>query len=638
MRGTTGKLARAVPTVVAAGLAAAAGAAAAQGDRDPGAPFVVTHDALVREERVVLRHGQVYELRLAIESPDALAGVTVDARGEFVGDGRAAPQIDHRILAESYREPRPATPGVAIDTGRLPPPAIGSGAARVALPGEYYDLDVTARVLRRGARTPDRYGLNATPIERWTDRVRILVLHPATAAPDRALQAGARRVHPKQPVELQADVCGDGERAAPAHPLDLAVREVQLGLYLPGGGIVPDTRSSGLDPCPRPRPVSPGAAWPWTPPVRSGGFYTPSSDWRDVERRLLEGLRQRGLVSEGRYFGLPAALSARERVLASANDDGPAWRQPIGFFRIDLTADRAAALAARSVEAALPDLDGALTLEPDSAGRPYDRAAPPRIAVDLAGLRPPAAPDLADALGIRLAWIGRGEVPTYVDAFTSESLARRRDLARRGGGVLELEPSALRPGRYEARIVLGDYVLDRADFELGGRGGPVTPFAPREPPVAFEDVAVAVGTETARALGAPIPIRVTVAGGRPSPIEPLGVQLYRKGHFTYRCAWREGAYVGPVGLVDESGDAVLPAPPEPGDYEIHVLRPHGWSRAHLARLPEGQRPRAVGIDFLSRGGGINVELLGRGAVAVAAPALPGAVQIAGGGSHAVHGR
>lgn len=363
---------------------------------------------------------------------------------------------------------------------------------------------------------------------------------------------------------------------------------VRLGRYLPGGAVEVDHRFNSTANI-RPH-LEEGLVHLGTAPLPS---YLRDLDLLDPD--VLDPKPRVGLA--GRLSS--EAPSARDRYSVYTPTD-------LGPWEIRYVGPGGGLVAREAFSVRLPDASNALRLVPEIAGA-YPLDGLPAVEVNL-----PAELDSSpqrDWATLSLYRIGRAGVRrlAYAGALSIADSEGRFQL----GGVAD-------PGTYEVVLALSSgwsLLLDSATFEVGG--DLPTWYTPRRPVGAEFDVEDVVVTAEGpvEVFGEPVTVRVADRRGRllgSSPDELLIASLYREGHYTYDCVRTLGEYAGPSAPV-LNGQALLPAPVEPGRYQIHVFRSLAWEGDPTRRLQNIRE---------------EMEVLGVGELEALAPAAPGAITLA----------
>lgn len=578
---------------------------------------------LVTEESLVLEYGRTYRLPLRLGSRHSPFRLSVQAFGMYQDAGRQEPThtrlVDNRSLSPSAGEDLT----VEIDTRRLPRPRVRveGRPSEAAIAGLYFDVQVSFF-------DPPEF-----------DRLRILLVERPDSESAPALVAAGGY----WPLERVAfDVAG--EIPPDAEP---GLANVKRGRYLPGGGVIPDLYLPEFD-----RDRANARNYLVTPDAldRLDPFFP---------RRLPEGNpwdEAGGPVGE--HFARESYRDNNDEPLRfndAATGISRIWIQPIGPHRLDFQSERRAVLDSTAVTATLPDLPGSIRLEPAGNGEAFDITDPPDIVVDLAGLRAPMQPGLYPAhfsteqgvlpegrlpIRLQLVRLRRGGIASIADVAGQplmDGAPQSTDWARPGAiERFSIVPYYLRPGRYRARLVVGDYRLDHIEFDVGGRGNPTrygSDYAAPSPMIEFGGVTLAAEPGRTSVLGAPVRIQAQWPDELALDSQQLFVQLFLAPHYAYDCARRIGRYVGPPVRLASGGSAVLPAPPEPGRYEAHLFRPYDWSDSAKDALEAAgrlERPTDLQLWQWQGGSAPFVEPLARVMLDVDAPAAPGAIGIGGG--------
>ncbi len=460
----------------------------------------------------------------------------------------------------------------------------------------------TKRILRPGAVDPFRVFSEVILVKhddsnhKVQDIERFLITRSIPPIDDNSIEWSFEpdaALTPFTPITIRvlADTLAEDDRAS------LELRLVRLGRYLPGGAIEPDEVLKRDD-----RKVRKGEAVAFGPVLdrvsgavgRSPAFLVRAEEMTRTNQNnihlysldnapSISLIRQEPLLAIRSQDGLGLR---RKRGIGGYDPNGryiapsispPGFPSLIGNYEIQLLGLGQRILARRGFSVHYPTIIGALSLA-KGGGETY--TSPPDVTVTL----PKNAMGEAVASMLSLRIFRKGRAGTYEADFAFiTGNGNRANVGRLTSNATYDESSPVvqfpqegpwNPGAYVAILSWRDGIeADRINFELGGKPDPKG-YARMTPALEIGDLTIEPRGEAPSVHGSRLEFVVLEATSKsPADSGPLIAELFRKGHFTYGCHWREGYYTGSSALVGLDGSAELLAPGEPGPHEIRVFRP-----------------------------------------------------------------
>ena len=406
--------------------------------------------------------------------------------------------------------------------------------------------------------------------ERATANHRIFVYRPIAGIDPSLVNwsfANGATILPTDPIEvtLNGPVSIADDITAPR------IEVLKLGRYLPGGAVQPDhiVAHSGpygdpyaalrlRDMRPRYSHASLGLEESLTV-TRDGDDSSPNGT------KLIEWFARRVPNAPPRPVALSRLANTPGGSLHDANYREIYGPLAIGPHIARVIGPAGAILAERRFDVAWPEMDRAITFEPEQVG-PYQT--PPTVVIDfpeaLQGLDPASEFSLFVS---RIAPGGVHDFGVFGDTANIHS-------AHRDGNRLTMEQAGdWVPGRYAITLfnAAQSIILAQKFFEIAGDRDPG--YYPLSPELDPGDVVIQLTSEQAQAVGPDISFLVFGPDGKPLETGPLIAELFMPDQFTYGCARRAGHYIGQAGIVSTDGTGSVAAPSEPGKYELRISRP-----------------------------------------------------------------